>query len=89
MFVPGKQNPADLISKPKPSKEYIDSTFWNLGPILLLQASWLEQYKMDIIIPSNLPDSTTNDYYKEFKQIPEVNFLAAISNKKHLVEFME
>ena len=32
---------------------------------------------MDTIIQHNLPDITTNDFQKEFKQIPEVNNLSS------------
>ena len=79
VFVPGKQNPADLVSKPKPSKEYIDNTFWNLGPTFLHQSdnTWLEKYKMDTVIQNNLPDTIANDFQKEFKQIPEINIFSS------------
>ena len=32
LFVPGKKNPADLVSKPKPCKDYINNKFWTTGP---------------------------------------------------------
>ena len=32
---------------------------------------------MDTIIQNNLPESTTNDYQKEFKQVPEVNIFSS------------
>ena len=31
-YVPGKQNPADLCSKPQPGKDYINNEFWVNGP---------------------------------------------------------
>ena len=74
-FVPGKQNPADLVSKPKPSKEYINDTFWTSGPTFLQQDNnnWLEKYKMEVMIQDNLPDTEVNEYQTEFRKIPEAN----------------
>ena len=31
LFTPGKLNPADLCSKPTPSKEYVNNPFWTTG----------------------------------------------------------
>ena len=39
LFVPGKFNPADLVSKPQPSKEYINNKFWTTGPSFLQQGN--------------------------------------------------
>ena len=52
LFVPGKYNPADLVSKPKPSKEYINNKFWTTGPSFLQQETneWIETYKMEKVI---------------------------------------
>ena len=74
-FVPGKQNPADLVSKPKPSKEYINNTFWTSGPTFLQQDNnnWLEKYKMEVMIQDNLPDTEVNEYQTEFRKVPEAN----------------
>ena len=33
-FVPGVLNPGDLVSKPKPSRDYVNNSFWLHGPKL-------------------------------------------------------
>ena len=72
--MPGKLNPADLVSKPQPSKEYINNTFWTTGPLFLQQDNndWLDKYKLEEVIQNNVPDPEIDDYQTEFKQIPEV-----------------
>ena len=54
LFVPGKENPADLVSKPKPSKDYINNTFWTTGPSFLQQDNdeGIEKYKLDKLCES-------------------------------------
>ena len=32
---------------------------------------------MDTVIQNNLPDTITNDFQKEFKQIPEINIFSS------------
>ena len=75
LFVPGKLNPADLVSKPQPSKEYINNTFWTTGPPFLQQDNnnWLDKYKLEEVIQNNVPDPEIDDYQTEFKHIPEDN----------------
>ena len=57
LFVPGKYNPADLVSRPKPSKEYINNKFWTTGPSFLLQGNneLIEIHKMEKVVQSNIP----------------------------------
>ena len=40
------ENPADLVSKPKPCKDYINNLFWTTGPTFLQQEdnNWIEKY---------------------------------------------
>ena len=73
--MPGKFNPADLVSKPQASKEYINNKFWTTGPSFLQQENndWLEKYKLEKVIQNNIPETEVNDYQTEFKQIPEAN----------------
>ena len=75
LFVPGKFNPADLVSKPQPSKEYINNKFWTTGPSFLQQENndWIDKYKMEEVIQNNVPETEVNNYQTEFKQIPEAN----------------
>ncbi len=49
LFTPGKQNPADLCSKPHPSKEYINNTFWTTGPSYIQQGDdkFIEEYRIE------------------------------------------
>ena len=64
LFVPGKENPADLVSKPKPSKDYINNTFLTTGPSFLQQDNdgWNEKYKLDTIIQNNIPETEIDDF---------------------------
>ena len=85
-FVPGALNPTDLISKPEPSRDYVNNPFWLHGPnyLRLLNHSWMQEYSLDYITKNQtLSDTQNNDYYKELKQKDTLQvFLAQSKHSK-------
>ena len=75
LFVPGKENPADLVSKPKPCKDYINNKFWTTGPefLQLEDNHWIEKFDLKTVVQSKLPEEEMDEFKTEFKQIPEAN----------------
>ena len=73
--MPGKFNPADLVSKPQPIKEYIDNKFWTPGPSFLQQENndWIDKYTLEDVIHNNILEIEVNDYQTEFKPLTEAN----------------
>ena len=73
LFTPGKQNPADLCSKPKPSKEYINNPFWTTGPSYIQQSDndWMEKYKIENILQldqNTIPKEKLAEFENEIKE---------------------
>ena len=62
LFTPGTKNPADLCSKPKPCKDYVNNSFWMNGPDYLQQEDneWLEKYDLNNILKDQLPKGKWN-----------------------------
>ena len=73
LFVPGKFNSADQVSKPHPSNEYINNKCWTTGPSFLQQENndWIDKYKLEEVIQNSIPETEVNDYQTDFKQIPD------------------
>ena len=78
LFTPGKQNPADLCSKPHPSKEYINNTFWTTGPSYIQQGDdkFIEEYRMENVLKSKLPEEELENFNIELKPITSININA-------------
>ena len=75
LFLPGKFNPADLVSKTHASKGCINSKFWTTGPAFLQQENndWFEKNKLEEVKQNSDPETKINDYQTEFRQIPEAS----------------
>ena len=58
LFVPGKQNPADLCSKPQPGKDYINNPFWINGPSYIQENdnSWIQEKELKHIANLKHPE---------------------------------
>ena len=78
LFTPGKPNPSDLCNKPKPYKEYTNNSFWNTGPSYIKQSddSFIEEYKMEKVLKSKLPEKESVNYKNELKNIIPININA-------------
>ena len=86
-FTPGKLNPADLCSKPKPSKEYINNVFWTTGPSYLNQTdnTWIEVYKGENILQQKLPQEEEEIIQTEINETIKANIhLAKITPKESM-----
>jgi len=70
LFTPGCQNPADLCSKPKPSKEYINNIFWTSGPDYLKQPNkeWEEKYSWEKMMEKKLCEEDEKSVNLEIKK---------------------
>ena len=70
LFTPGTQNPADLCSKPKPGRDYINNPFWTTGPSYLQQNdnSWLEKYDLKNVVTEQLSEKEMDFYNEELKK---------------------
>jgi len=78
LFTPGKQNPADLCSKPKPSKEYINNPFWTTGPSYIQQSDneWMEKYKMENVLQldqNKIPEEKFEEFKNEIKETVSIS----------------
>ena len=78
LFTPGKQNPADLCSKPHPSKEYINNTFWTTGPLYIQEGDdkFIEEYRMENVLKSKLPEEELENFNIELKPMTSININA-------------
>ena len=70
LFTPGTKNPADLISKPKPSKDYVNNPFWTTGPDYLQQEdnAWLEKHDLNNILKGQLQKEEMKSIQEEVKE---------------------
>ena len=85
--MPGALNPSDLVSKPKPSRDYVNNLFWLHGPnyLRIPAHSWMPEYNLDYVSQNQtLSDMQNNDYYKELKHTDMVQvFLAQYKHSKN------
>ena len=74
LYTPGTENPADLCSKPKPSKEYINNVFWTSGPsyLQLPNKEWEEKYSLKLVTNQKLSEDEETSIIKEEKPITKV-----------------
>ena len=70
LHVPGKENPADLCSKPKPTKTYVNNQFWLHGPQLLEESNETleEKYKLSNVMQRILSVQEDESLRKEMKK---------------------
>ena len=70
LFTPGTKNPADLISKPKPSKDYVNNPFWTTGTDYVQQEdnAWLEKYDLNNILKDQLQKEEMKSLQEEAKE---------------------
>ena len=86
-FTPGKLNPADLCSKPKPSKEYINNVFWTTDPSYLNQTdnTWIDVYTGENIHRKKLPQEEEEIIQAEINETIKANIhLAKITPKESM-----
>ena len=86
LFVPGKQNPADLCSKPQPGKDYINNSFWTNGPSYIQgkDDSWMKEQELENILKLQIPEQDEDLLAGELKpQIQATVLLADVEEPPH------
>ena len=69
LFTPGTENPADLCSKPKPARDYVNNAFWMSGPKYLEEPNekWEKKYSLETIANNQLTEDEEASIHKELK----------------------
>ena len=83
LYVAGKENPADLCSKPQPSKDYINNTFWINGPSYIQgkDNSWIEEKEFKNIANIKLLEQDEDKPTRELKTQVQATILFTEANE--------
>ena len=84
-YVPGKQNPADLCSKPQPGKDYINNEFWINGPSYIQEDNntWMDEKELNYVTKIKLPEQDEDTLTLELK--PQVQATVLLADAEDIV----
>ena len=85
LYTPGKENPADLTTKPKPTHAYINNKLWINGPDYLEEPNeiWEEKHTLKEIIKNNLTQYEKTSIHNEIKRTTiKMNYLHITPQKE-------
>ena len=79
LFVPGKQTPADLCSKPQPGKDYINNQFLTNGPSYIQgkDDSWIKDQELDNNVKLQIPEQDKDLLVGELKPQTQATVMQA------------
>ena len=69
LYVPGTENPADLLTKPRPTSHFVNNEFWTNGPKLLEKSneSLDSEFNLEMTLASLSNDKITDKMEEELK----------------------